>query len=975
MARLGRLTLVAVLCLDVYACGVRPGRDLSMSGAVSKFDDRRAGVRAQAAQLDAQARRAMENDMRRKLKPLPQRRELLQVRVPASMIVADIADGVVATSIAGAMPRELEAQSPGAAPAPSAAGTRALTSQIRALTSQLTLLERDLRAKRAVYEREKLLLDQIDMRQAKERDLLLQGFKINNEELLQTKLAALDEQYGTVEPTTILGLSENSELAQLALFGRNELARPDEYVSLDKSFVFIGNDVTTGVSLGRMDELHDEIGTRNLSVNLAGLRLPTALKSLARSISLPVYLSPLVEAATQKVRLDIARADALDVFDILIDNYGLVMAYDRKMSIARFYTREEFSSRVQEAVTVAEQHNRRARDYRRINVLENDAAELRQIYKTYFQHPDDAGRARSLTNDAIIETDRSSAVAAAIVEFKKQALVSETALDELDRQHAEARQEQATVTQTAKFELDDALQAVAIKKADRAAKDVQLNELQLALAQEAPAEVNAVETMAETAPQPEATPKQRFMAGPDADLLRGRIIQDANLKTSAPIYTEKFTIYNSEGGSTCNAEGGNRAEEIKTQLTDYYTQLYPDALVAAESAAERSAETAGRRAAQRRAQNADGIDDTDLASAAIGDIVTDALGDGAGAAEDTPPPATDDMPEADAGADEDRLTDSGFRRPTVTNVADTVIITGFKHDVDLAASLIENLDTPDKQVLVEVFMVNVVKNWQRQLQGRLQNALRLDNMTDPDVAAISAADREQLPGLIEVRNSGLIGVRGALNFANRATAANSFTLNNFRLGLAWTIDFMETNSLGRKVSSPTILALDGCAATIEKSETRYLPITTTSAPVVTPGGQTVPGESTTNYEERQAQLKLEVTPDINPLNDHVKLKVDFNDDFFVSTDPNSDKIQSKISTEFIAAPGDVIVLAGLYTEDNSKTRNGLPGTTSLPLITSLFGTTSDAQNTQEMVIFLAPEVITPDAATMPVNSAAYYDTR
>ncbi len=975
MARLGRLTLVAVLCLDVYACGVRPGRDLSMSGAVSKFDDRRAGVRAQAAQLDAQARRAMENDMRRKLKPLPQRRELLQVRVPATMTVADIADGVVATSIAGAMPSRIEAQSPGASPAPSAAGTRALKSQIRALTSQLTVLERDLRGKRAVYEREKLLLDQIDMRQAKERDLLLQGFKINNEELLQTKLAALDEQYGTVEPTTILGLSDNSELAQLALFGRNELARPDEYVSLDKSFVFIGNDVTTGVSLGRMDELHDEIGTRSLSVNLAGLRLPTALKSLARSISLQVYLSPLVEAATQKVRLDIARADALDVFDILIDNYGLVMAYDRKMSIARFYTREEFSTRVQEAVTVAEQHNRRARDYRRINVLENDAAELRQIYKTYFQHPDDAGRARSLTNDAIIETDRSSAVAAAIVEFKKQALVSETALDELDKQHAEARQEQATLTQQAKFELDDALQAVALKQADRAAKDLELNELQLALAQEAPADVSMVETIAEAAPQPETMPEQRFMAGPDADLLRGRIIQDANLKTSAPIYTEKFTIYNSEGGSTCNAEGGNRAEEIKTQLTDYYTQLYPDALLAAENAAERSAEAAARRAAQRRAQNGDQPDDTDLASVDIGDITTDALVEGAGEAENAPPPEADDAPEADADGDDDRLTDSGFRRPTVTNVADTVIITGFKHDVDLAASLIENLDTPDKQVLVEVFMVNVVKNWQRQLQGRLQNALRLDSKTDPDVAAISPSDREQLPGLIEVRNGGLIGVRGALNFADRAAAANSFTLNNFRLGLAWTIDFMETNSLGRKISSPTILALDGCAATIEKSETRYLPVTTTSAPVVTPGGQTVPGESTTNYEERQAQLKLAVTPDINPLNDHVKLKVDFNDDFFVSTDPNSDKIQSKISTEFIAAPGDVIVLAGLYTEDNSKTRNGLPGTTSLPLITSLFGTTSDAQNTQEMVIFLAPEVITPDAATMPVNSAVYYDTR
>ena len=28
--------------------------------------------------------------------------------------------------------------------------------------------------------------------------------------------------------------------------------------------------------------------------------------------------------------------------------------------------------------------------------------------------------------------------------------------------------------------------------------------------------------------------------------------------------------------------------------------------------------------------------------------------------------------------------DAGFRRPTVTNVGESVIITGFRHDVDLA---------------------------------------------------------------------------------------------------------------------------------------------------------------------------------------------------------------------------------------------------------------------------------------------------
>ena len=116
-----------------------------------------------------------------------------------------------------------------------------------------------------------------------------------------------------------------------------------------------------------------------------------------------------------------------------------------------------------------------------------------------------------------------------------------------------------------------------------------------------------------------------------------------------------------------------------------------------------------------------------------------------------------------------------------------------------------------------------------------------------------------------------------------------------------------------------------------------------------------------------------MTPVINPLNDHVRLKIAFNDDFFVTTDANSDKIQSRINTEFIAAPGDVIVLAGLYTEDNSKTRNGLPGVTGIPILGTFLGTSSDAKASQEMVIFLAPEVITPKAGEMPVNSARYYD--
>ena len=51
IARLTRMGLVCVLCFESFACGARPGRDLSMQGAFGKFDERRAATRAKQAEM------------------------------------------------------------------------------------------------------------------------------------------------------------------------------------------------------------------------------------------------------------------------------------------------------------------------------------------------------------------------------------------------------------------------------------------------------------------------------------------------------------------------------------------------------------------------------------------------------------------------------------------------------------------------------------------------------------------------------------------------------------------------------------------------------------------------------------------------------------------------------------------------------------------------------------------------------------
>ena len=1030
-----RFAPIFALYVPLQACIGATDYDLSMEGAIEKFDTRRASARARQMEDMREAGALSDTSPEETLsslaktpaslakpsslaRPLPPRRELLQVRVPAALNVGDIVDGVVAASIAAANNNNnmVTEQVQSATPQPETQ-MRTLNNAIKVLEAAIESKKRELRGAQAAYEVEKMVLTKLDKRHSKMRVLILQEFKIQHEDLLQKTLQNLDEEYEQTRPETILGLSQNNGLTRLALFGRNQMALPNEYVDLNKSFLFVGGDIGTTGSLGkitgrRMDDLAAQIGSRNLSVNLTGLRLPIALRSIARSIDLPIYLSAGVDAASEHVRLNISRADALDVLDIIIDNYGLAMAYDRKMGIARIYTQEEFKERMDVAVQIAQEHNRRARNLRKISNLENDTQAITQVYQAYFQHPDEAGRARSLTNDALIEDEYSPKVSAAIVKFKQAALENERRFDKLEEEQGAIWQEQASKTQIALFALEDEKTNLAKLLTDREAKIAELTQMRantqaaqnLAQAGEQKtgeqktgeqktgeqkigeqATPKNADNVAETAPQEQGQTQQQaeqsdawkfsFLSGPNAETLRGRVIADANLLTTKPVYTEKFTIYNSEGSSNCTESNSDRVAEIRMQLKNYFLQLYPDTLIAAERAAEQEA------AQIAPAPPAKNIDET-ITPAAL-----TYAADGAPLDALIPPTETDTTPENDMakngaspsnnnGNDDannivQQFGNSAFRRPKITSVADTVIVTGFKHDVELAASLIDNLDRPDKQVLVEVFMVNVVKNWQRQLQSRLLNASRVVSQADPDLLAVPDDIRNQLPDLVSVKKDGLLALSGALNFASRAAAGNSFSVNNFRLGLSWTIDFMERNALGRKISSPTILALDGCPAVILKRETRYLPVTQQSAPVVNEGIIT-PGQISTEYQQRKAELKLEVTPTINALNNHVRLTVDFNDDFFVTSDPNSDQISSQINTQFIAAPGDVIVLAGLYTEDNFKERNGLPGTTKVPFLSQLLGSSSDALSTQEMVIFLAPEVITPSAGTKPVNSAEYY---
>lgn len=875
------------------ACGAPRTADLNLAGAVRLFESRLARNRVDADAVSVPS-------------VPPKRRQTLQIRVPPGVNLDAVAEVNYASYH--------EDYTGGA-------------QNLSIYTDRLSRLRRQLRTTEANFHRAETVLARLDARHARARKLVEQEFKIDYEDRLHKYIALLRDAHDALIPDTVLGLSTPSPAtstplslsvatsnsrpvpqtdgrakidttAHLALFGRNQLGATDEYVDLKKSFLFIGNDIGTGVALGRADRLADEIGNRRMQVNLRGLSIASALKSLGRSLGLALYLSPGVETMTAPVQLDISEADGLDILDILIDNYALALAYDRKMEIARVYTHDEFATRIQSALVSAQAHNQRARHHKEMDQLRADEANLRRVYEVYYQNSTATGRHKSLHNDAILEYGDSPTVGTAIVEFKKQALLNERRLEEMDEMHHATRATPAKELEILQFALDDLRAREKVLTVDIARHQ-------------------------QTGNIP-ATARTTVGSTPDIDFSKTQIIRDMRLATKEPIYTERFLVFNSEGGHSCgpnSTETMSRSEQIGDNLTTYFDQLYP-----MPSRTDRAA---------------------DEANTAEVNLI---------AVENTV-----------AG-----INDADFGRPHITPVGNALIVTGFKRDIEMASSIIEEIDRPTKQVLVEVFMVSVVKDWQRKLQSRITQGVRTANKADSDVIGLEDTDQINIGRTIAgLASGGLLGIGGMLGFTNNAAQDNSFLVRDFRLGLDWTIDFMERNALARKISSPTILALDGCEAAINKTQKRYIEVERTSQPVVN-ANTAIPGAVNTEFVEREAPLKLTVTPTINPLNDHVKLAVYFQDKIFTSDVENSPEVENIIDTQFIAAPGDVIVLAGLYSEDNSRVREGFPGTTKLPFLTHILGSNSDQRIGEEMVIFLAPTVITPKAGQVPANAASYY---
>ncbi|MCF8107669.1 MAG: type IV pilus secretin PilQ [Desulfohalobiaceae bacterium] len=266
------------------------------------------------------------------------------------------------------------------------------------------------------------------------------------------------------------------------------------------------------------------------------------------------------------------------------------------------------------------------------------------------------------------------------------------------------------------------------------------------------------------------------------------------------------------------------------------------------------------------------------------------------------------------------------------------------HDTAATIQTIQNvvnrLDRPEKQVLIEARLVYVTDQFQRSMgikwggglsyeteyhgntfkQGLYGTQGAITQTTGPDDAGFAV----NLPST----GTATLGIGG---FFSKLTGSDLYSLDaQLELG--------ESKGQVRTISSPKVVTLNNVRAEM------------TQGTKIATQAESESGGTTTEYVD--ATLKLSVLPQITP--DHkIILELEISDD-----SPAGDDIETRSAqTKLIVDDEETIVIGGVQQFTGQDEQSRVPGAGNIPLLGWLFKNKSIQQDKRELLIFIHPTIL------------------
>lgn len=276
---------------------------------------------------------------------------------------------------------------------------------------------------------------------------------------------------------------------------------------------------------------------------------------------------------------------------------------------------------------------------------------------------------------------------------------------------------------------------------------------------------------------------------------------------------------------------------------------------------------------------------------------------------------------------------------TVAEEANTLIVHAIRGDMAKIVSLVQRLDAPKPQVLIEASIVEANQSTARELGiqwGASYSAIAGDN-----VYAVA-------PG---TGAGGTYAANFPAALQDSAGLSVGFLAAQFGGGsvLEMQLSALQEEGKIRILSNPSITTLDNETAHIESGEERAYRETTGTG-----------NELDVSIAWKKAVLKLEVTPHVIDRN-YLKMEITANKDSFDETKPESTgefPVSTKnAKTTVLIRNGETTVIGGLSQETESRSESGIPVLKDIPLLGYLFRGSRKSSEFDETLIFITPRIL------------------
>jgi len=229
--------------------------------------------------------------------------------------------------------------------------------------------------------------------------------------------------------------------------------------------------------------------------------------------------------------------------------------------------------------------------------------------------------------------------------------------------------------------------------------------------------------------------------------------------------------------------------------------------------------------------------------------------------------------------------------------------------------LIQRLDIPVQQVLIEVHLASIDSDYERELGISFINQQTTSN--DVGASAYSPMSMHYGLALLKLTDGSMLRMQ---------------------------LSALEKAGHGELISSPSLFTANQQTASIESGE--EIPY------------QEISRSGATGVAFKKAVLSLKVTPQVMP-GDQVLLQLQ------VNQDKPSNRIilgvpaitTRQMSTNILIKSGQTIVLGGIYESDKGHQQQGIPFLNKIPLVGWLFKQQNVTDNKRELLIFVTPKVI------------------